>query len=417
MKFFHYLLPAALLLAGCSTELTDVSDVPAAAPGVKGDSAAAFNPELFAQPDGSPRANATSNAKGFGDLLAHIDIQRAMTMGQLVITPEQYDEIKTFVDENLADTTSQYQTYRNIFEWIHKNLVPAYDGVAYLNPYDVFVNKRCVCQGYANLLRTMCHTQGIPAFNANGELVPLGGHAWDYVCADSVWYVSDPTNNVQYKMADYSSYSKRLVPYTADLMLYSSDEIDGNFKYGHFNVDKVKSCPNSYLVVPFSLGGFRLTCFCISAPLPENVTQIYIGRNIETFGDYPSDINRYMTNVEEIFVDPKNPKLSTFGGAVYQGKASKISAPYYVPAAARKLTLKALKTVEKNTLTDLAKLEELHFSEGTKTIESYAVESCPNLKRVFLPETVETIASDAFYRCGEDIEFIRVPTGIHEVTK
>ena len=73
--------------------------------------------------------------------------------------------------------------------------------------------------------------------------------------------------------------------------------------------------------------------------------------------------------------------------------------------------------MEKNTLTDLAKLEELHFSEGTKTIESYAVESCPNLKRVFLPETVETIASDAFYRCGEDIEFIRVPTGIHEVTK
>ena len=58
------------------------------------------------------------------------------------------------------------------------------------------------CQGYANLLRTMCHTQGIPAFNANGELVPLGGHAWDYVCADSVWYVSDPTNNAQYKMAD-----------------------------------------------------------------------------------------------------------------------------------------------------------------------------------------------------------------------
>ena len=416
MKLFHYLLPAALLLAGCSTDLTDISDVQPTVPGVK-DNAAAYNPELFAQPDGSPRANSTSEARGFGDLISKMDPKQATTLGQLVITPEQYDEIKTFVDENLADSTSQYQTYRNIFDWIYKEMTYANDGQAYLDPYDVFTYKRCVCQGYANLLRTMCHTQGIPAFNSNGDLVPLGGHAWDYVYADSVWYVSDPTNYMQFKMTDYTSYYKKLVPYAADLTLYSNDELDGNYRYGHFNVDKVKSCPNSYFVVPFSLGGFRLTCFCISAPLPKNVTQIYIGRNIETFGEYPTEMNRYMPNVEEIFVDPKNTKLSTFGGAVYQGKVSKICAPYYVPVSTRKLTLKALKTVEKNTITDLEKLEELHFSEGTKTIESYAVKSCPNLKRVYIPETVQNIATDAFYRCGDNVEIIRVPTGIHEVTK
>ena len=50
MKLFHYLLPAALLLAGCSTDLTDSSDVQPTVPGVK-DNAAAYNPELFAQPD------------------------------------------------------------------------------------------------------------------------------------------------------------------------------------------------------------------------------------------------------------------------------------------------------------------------------------------------------------------------------
>ena len=416
MKLFHYLLPAALLLAGCSTDLTDSSDVQPTVPGVK-DNAAAYNPELFAQPDGSPHANSTSEARGFGDLLSKIDIKQAMTLGQLVITPEQYDEIKSFVDDNLADSTSQYKTYHNIFDWIYRNMTYANDGDSYLDPYDVFTYKRCVCQGYANLLRTMCHTQGIPAFNTNGDLVPLGGHAWDYVYADSVWYVSDPTNYMQFKMADYTSYSKKLVPIFADLTLYSTDEIEGNYKSSHFNLDKVKRCPNSYFVVPFSLGGFRLTSFQISSPMPENVTQIYVGRNIETFGEYPNEMNRYMPNVEEIFIDPKNSKLSTFGGAVYKGKVSKISVPYFVPAGARKITLKAIKKVEKGTISYLEKLEELHFSEGTKTIESYAVESCPNLKRVYIPETVQNIATDAFYRCSDNVEIIRVPTGIHEVTK
>ena len=75
-----------------------------------------------------------------------------------------------------------------------------------------------------------------------------------------------------------------------------------------------------------------------------------------------------------------------------------------------------MKVIGKNTVYDKTNLEEIVISEGTTTVEDYAFESCPSLKRVYVPQSVTNFSKDALYRCPDDVEILRVSTGIHHVT-
>ena len=75
-----------------------------------------------------------------------------------------------------------------------------------------------------------------------------------------------------------------------------------------------------------------------------------------------------------------------------------------------------MRIMDKNVVSWLDNVEEIVVAQGTTRIEDYAVERCPNLKRVYVPESVNYIAPNAFYNCGEP-EIVRFTTGITEVTK
>jgi hypothetical protein len=61
-------------------------------------------------------------------------------------------------------------------------------------------------------------------------------------------------------------------------------------------------------------------------------------------------------------------------------------------------------------------VEEIYFPEGTKKLESYAIENCPKLKRIYVPTTTE-VASNAIYNCAADVEIVRgAPNGITNIT-
>ena len=142
MKLFYYLLPLSLFVASCSDEATDSMQQPQPS---DSPSAPMLSPEaMFPTSDGSTLLS-TTPARAAWQILGKFDPNRALDMSQLQITNEQLAEIKQFVDEHFkADT--QYDTYRNIFKWICSNIKYANDGDAYLDPYDVFVHKRCICQ-------------------------------------------------------------------------------------------------------------------------------------------------------------------------------------------------------------------------------------------------------------------------------
>ncbi len=410
MKLISYLFSATLLLAGCTSDLAEGLQPESNA--VKSDASTDYQEELFPQGDGATMLS-TTTAKGVWQILEKFDKARALTMGETSITDAQFQEIKTFVDENLK-AGNDYDTYCNIFSWIYKNMTYASDGMAYLNPYEVFVNKRCICQGYANLLKTMCLTQGIPCFIANGWLGTIGGHAWNYVYAGDKWIVSDPTNNMQFDAVNVTSYQSKLIPQRLDVTVFEDDNFAYNYQDNELNVQQVKPTPNAYVVVPWSVSGLRIGSFHPTTALPNNVTQLYIGKNIGSFGSEPASLSSFTPRLAEVFVDPKSTKLSSYKGVVYKGKSG--TTPYYIPTAITRLELRAMKTMEKNVIVNLSHVEEIVIAEGTERIEAYAVENCPKLKTAYIPESVSYVDSKAFYRCG-NVSIVRTPTGIKEVTK
>jgi len=398
---------AALAFPSCSTE----EDAPVVSASSNHPAASSEETIAFPSDDGSKRPHNTA-AVALEQLLRNFDKSRALTLGETTITDGQMAEIKTFVDENLKGDTD-YKTYRNIFDWITENLTYASSGDAWVDPYEVYVNRRCVCQGYANLLKVMCLTQDIPAFIVNGMYGTIGAHAWNYVYANNKWYVSDPTNDVDYKISDKAKYQNTYIPDRTDLALYEDDQFSYNLQEGKFNVCEVKGTANDYIVIPYSKEGWRITSFFPQKKVGENVKRLYLGANIETFGSYPDMLKTSFPSLEQIEIDPSNTYLGTCHGLVYEGDSD---TPYVVPPAIRSLQLKTIKTVEKNTLFNLPKVEEITFSEGTERIEAYAIEECPSLRTVYIPTTVTYMDADAVYRCPDDVQIITMPTGITEVT-
>lgn len=337
--------------------------------------------------------------------------ERALSKGEMTITDAQFAEIKAFVDENLKDST-ETATYNNIFAWVVKNLTYAYDGNVWLDPYDVFLNRRCICQGYANLCRTMLLTQGIPAFGANGMLSTIGAHAWLYAYVDGKWVVSDPTNNQQYSITDLTKYRDMLKVERVDIPLFEDEQFEYSYDNKTLAVTKVKPGAGDVLTIPYSAGGYIVRLFLPRTAIPENVRQICFGKNIMSFG--PDEMPYFGTcpNVEEAFVDPASTYFSSENGVVYKRKTS---TPVYIPRGIRRLVLRPMTVIGKNTIYCLDNVEEIVFSEGTTTIEAYAIEQCPNLKRVYIPESVTSMDENAIYRCPDDVEILKTSTGIHHV--
>ncbi len=68
-----------------------------------------------------------------------------------------------------------------------------------------------------------------------------------------------------------------------------------------------------------------------------------------------------------------------------------------------KIELKAGVNFEKNIITDLSYLKRLVFPATAKSIDSYAVERCPNLVEVIIPKGC-TYNTDSFYQCNANLK-------------
>ena len=89
---------------------------------------------------------------------------------------------------------------------------------------------------------------------------------------------------------------------------------------------------------------------------------------------------------------------------------------YYIPGNMRLIELMPMEVVEKNTIYNHYGVKEIYFPKGTKMIESYAIENCPKLERVYIPEDAE-IADDALYNCPKEVEIVRgEPSSVKHVT-
>ncbi len=407
---FILMLGALPFFAGCSSENDGIADeVPANA---QTNDAGVLAEVVF--PDRSGRPLSSDPVSALSSLVRKMEPENALKLStEMYISDAQFAEIKEFVDKNLQGATGE-ETFLNIFNWTVKNLKYAwYPTPAYLDPYDVFVNKTCVCQGYANLFKTMMVTQNLPAFGVNGQLVGVGAHAWNYAYDGEKWWVADPTNNMKFEMSAVDDYKNRLSPQRADISLFEDEYFYYGFENEKLNVNGVKSAAPADLTIPYSVMDYQITSFFPTSAIPAHVRSLCFGKNIKTFGDYSSQLQDYTPGVEEVYLDPKNASYDCVRGIIYK---TNDTTPFYIPTRAKRVELQTVKTMGKNFIYDLGHVEEIVVWEGTTAIESYAIEKCPKLKRVYIPTTVTSMPDDAIYNCGSNVEIIRMPTGIHNVT-
>ena len=386
---------AALLLVSCSNDNSDFLSTPGVV--------APEEPtrSLFPEDDGAPRLSGTF-AEQAQTLLAQVNVAECTdTMGRINITPEQYAEIKAFTDDLVAECTSQFAAARKCYTWVCENIKYDYTDN---DPYPVFKNRTGICQGYSNLLFVMLHSQGIPSLITNGYLNSVGGHAWNYVyCADK-WYVADATNKGFYSTSRIDDFKNTLMPYSFDAVLYKENGCWFDYNERQLNICKVES-DESIFTVPFSVKGIRVTSFNPSIDLPSNIREVYIGKNIETLGENSVGLVNKAPGVEYIHVDPENESLASYLGAVYLKSGSDYQL-YVIPQAMKCLEMMPVETIYKNTVYRHNGMEVVIIPPGTKYIEDWAFEFCPNLKIAYIPDGV-SVAKNAFSGVHPDFVIIR----------
>ena len=392
----NYVLPFIISIFCLSITSCSKSDEPKLIEGIN----AIVPPSASFAPDDGAKALSKNPAEKVMDLLTNAGPKIIKSMGQMNITDSQYQEIKTFVDKLVADQKTPYDIYRTIFTWITQNIQYASDYVDN-DPYPVFQTKKAICQGYANLLNVMLHSQNIPCMNANGWLNPVGGHAWNYVFLDD-WYVSDPTNNGHFKMTDLSKYA-HLVPLSLDVDLFEDERYIYHYTEERLTLREVKKGERQ-LVVPFSVNGFQVESFNPNTALPSVIEEIYIGKNINSLGENLCGLEQYAPSVKHAYVDPSNPHMESYGQVVYR------SYPYYIPAAATIIQIKPMRTIGKGFFYNHSKVETIIIQPGTEIVGEYAIENCPNLKVAYIPEETQVLEK-SFYGVHPSFQIIRGVVG------
>lgn len=337
--------------------------------------------------------------------------ENALTLYDTKITTEQFQEIKDYADKCVAGLTSDKAIHDCLLTWVYRNIEYTESDN---DPYAVFINRKAICQGKANLLKVMLLSQNIPVVSANGFTWGQG-HAWLYVYLDGKWYLSDPTNDI-IKDADDANACKDFSPYFLEWAVYEDDKSLVEYSGGDLTLVKVKSGDTKY-TVPYSAGGFVLTAFNPESALPENIKEVYVGKNIAAIG-YGGVIGLKVngTYVEQVHVDSANPYLEEYEGVIYLREGD-TTTPYFIPNHIERIVLKPKKVYGKGVIVGHQSVEEIVFPEGVEVINDYAIENCRKVKRIYIPENT-ILGKRAFYDMPQDFEVIRgdSETGVPTIT-
>ena len=319
----------------------------------------------------------------------------------LNITDSQYQTIRAFT----LDLTKKYSSTKDkitaIYQWAKDISLKASvgeDAPADLeenDPYKVFKEKTGVCQGKANLCKTMLAAIDVPCIIAHGYW-EAEGHAWDFVLCDGKWGIVDASME-QISLDDPSDISPHYKTDNLESVLYKKDGFEFTYYLGGIGVVGYTGNADC-LEIPDNCNGRPVVSIAA-----EN--QIYYEHSLQDttakklvlpatvqYGIYLSEYEiRSFTSksLEFISADENNPAFASYDGILYSKDFSRI---YSIPANISEITLKPIEIMEKNTLTSLPNLRTLKIGEGTKELQEDAIENCGHLEKVYIPDSVTSIA-------------------------
>ena len=319
----------------------------------------------------------------------------------LNITDSQYKTIRTFTLALTEKYSSTKDKITAIYQWAKDTSLKASvgeDAPADLednDPYKVFKEKTGVCQGKANLCKTMLAAIDVPCIIAHGYW-ETEGHAWDFVLCDGKWGIVD-ASMWQISLDDPSDISSHYKTDSLEAVLYEKDGFEFTYYLG--GIGAVGYTGNAErLEIPESCNGYPVISIAAESQIyyehsfQDTAAKELVLPATVKYGIYLSDYeirSFYSKSLESISVDENNPVFASYDGILYSKDYSRI---YSVPAGISEVTLKPLEILGKNTLTNLSNLRILKIGEGTKELEEDAIENCEHLEKVYIPDSVTTIA-------------------------
>ncbi len=339
-------------------------------------------------------------------LVETIEPAKAIILGKNEVTTDQLEEIKKETDKIVKGAKTQEEKYRRIFRWLVKN-------IEYKNSdnsaYAVFKNRKGICQGFANLTKVMCYTQKIPAFIVGGYIIVngrrYGGHAWNYVNTDGSWWVSDATNNRDYKLEKINEHKNKFEPQILHIALYENDDFVIGYKNSELAIVKIKKDAPKRVFVPYSYKNFKLSSFDPLEVIPENVEEIVFNDNISSLGNIKENgsglvSHAYGRNLKAIYVVKNNNIFESSGGVIYKKSDKSIIFPL---EQTEEIVLKTGTIFGKNVIVDLKKLKKLIFPPTASKIGNFAVENCPELTEVIIPKGCK-YEQNSFFKCNKNLK-------------
>ena len=172
----------------------------------------------------------------------------------MAMSESQLSEIRTKAMEITAGAATDYEKVLKIHDWITANIYYDRDEMDSYSPdqlsaYSVYISRKSVCEGYANLTTAMLRSIGIPTTKLSGQAIHtfsewwdtledsnVTNHAWNAVYADGRWFFVDTT---------WDTYNK-----------YENGEwIDGSESHDFFDPSTDKfSLDHRTLSIPYSTG-------------------------------------------------------------------------------------------------------------------------------------------------------------------
>ena len=386
------------------------------------------------------------------------------------MTDAQFEELRQAASQAVAGCTTQYEKIKAIMAFVADRTY--YDYYAYYNnkpsywsPYEVYEQKRAMCSGYAELMRTLCISIGIPCMD-------LEGHAHEYnavydsenakwIFVDATWCSSN--SYTVDKEWEYHGYSYRCFDLTpeeiAELSSHQIYRIDGLLKDGLYyslipskwlrgdwyfelaavknkNIRQAKCAGFEDIDVRKVDGGMGVFADCTSleeADLSQTkVTAIW---------------NRLFLNCTSLKTVKLPETITEISGAfenctsleevdLSQTAITQMYATFQNCSALKTVKLPDTITALSGTFENCTSLEEMDLSQfaitgmggtfrdcgGLKTVKlpntvteiSGAFENCTSLKEVDLSRTGITVLKETFAGCSA-LETVKLPDGITKI--
>jgi transglutaminase/protease-like cytokinesis protein 3 len=168
--------------------------------------------------------------------ISEIEFVYTYTKDEVASMQEQIDTAVNKIIGGITEDMSEYQIVKYFYDTLAGGVVYDENAANLRDIYGAFVDKACVCGGYAKAFSYLCDKVGIESLTITGDFDEVP-HMWNMVKLDDDWYHLDPTaGNVDNSTTPYVRYDYFCC--SDEFMKNSHVAYDQEYSYPKASADK-----------------------------------------------------------------------------------------------------------------------------------------------------------------------------------